>query len=133
MIAEIRALLEELSGCDMSSADGSASLFEFGLDSLLLTQVATLLRKKYRTKITFRQLMEDLSTIDAIASYLDAALPAEPVSEKPQPDLSAVRSLLGFVRHRPRRCRCAERPRRRVTGKAMGTARAASGGDDVNC
>ncbi len=78
LIAEICSFLSGLSGSDISAAEASVSLFELGFDSLLLTQVATQLQKKFRTKVTFRQLMEDLSTIEAIASYLDESLPAEP-------------------------------------------------------
>jgi acyl transferase domain-containing protein/glutamate-1-semialdehyde aminotransferase/thioesterase domain-containing protein/aryl carrier-like protein len=79
LVAEVKEQLAELSGSDLSSADPTTSLLEFGLDSLLLTQVATLLRKRYRARITFRQLMEKLSTIDAIAAYLDETLPPDPV------------------------------------------------------
>ena len=89
LVGEICAVLEELSGASISAADTSVNLLEFGFDSLLLTQVATLLRKKFRTKVTFRQLMEELSTIDAIATYVDANLPPEP-QRKPPPSAAAA-------------------------------------------
>ena len=85
LVGEIGEVLEELSGSSISAADTSMNLLEFGFDSLLLTQVATLLRKKFRTKVTFRQLMEDLSTVDAIATYVDANLPPEPEPSEPEP------------------------------------------------
>ena len=80
LIAEICSFLTGLSGNELTAADAPVSLFELGFDSLLLTQVATQLQKNYRTKVSFRQLMEDLSTIESIASYLDASMPAEPES-----------------------------------------------------
>ena len=55
----------------------STDLLELGLDSLLLTQAATLFQRKFGVRITFRQLMEELSSLDAIASHLDAQLPPE--------------------------------------------------------
>jgi amino acid adenylation domain-containing protein len=48
-----------------------------GLDSLLLTQAAQLIQRKFKVQITFRQLMEELSSLDAIASHVDATLPPE--------------------------------------------------------
>ena len=52
--------------------DVSASFLELGLDSLLLTQAAQLFQRKFGVRITFRQLMEDLSSLDALATHLDA-------------------------------------------------------------
>jgi amino acid adenylation domain-containing protein len=72
-----RSLLTELSGYDLSAVDPSTGLLELGLDSLLLTQAAQLFNRKFGIPVTFRQLMEDLSSVDAIACYLDAKLPAE--------------------------------------------------------
>ncbi len=72
-----RTLLQELSGYDFSTIDVSADLLELGLDSLLLTQAATLFQRKFGVSITFRQLMEELGSLDTIASYLDAKLPPE--------------------------------------------------------
>ncbi|MDP9147111.1 MAG: aminotransferase class III-fold pyridoxal phosphate-dependent enzyme, partial [Acidobacteriota bacterium] len=72
-----RALMEELSGSDLSQVDPSASLLELGLDSLLLTQAAQVFHRKFGVSITFRQLMEELSSLESIAEHLDATLPAE--------------------------------------------------------
>jgi amino acid adenylation domain-containing protein len=73
----VRALLQELSGYDLSTVHPATELLELGLDSLLLTQAATLFQRKFGVPLTFRQLMEELSSIDAIASHLDAQLPSE--------------------------------------------------------
>ena len=50
-----------------SGVDPSTDLLELGLDSLLLTQAATLFQRKFGVSLTFRQLMEELSSLDAIA------------------------------------------------------------------
>jgi amino acid adenylation domain-containing protein len=96
LMAGIRSLLEELSGYDLSEVDSTASLLELGLDSLLLTQAAQLLQRKFSVSITFRQLMEELGSIDEIASHLDATLPAEafaPVTQAPVASSTAAPSV----------------------------------------
>ena len=75
LLAAARKLLEELSGYDLSTVEAATDLLELGLDSLLLTQAATLFQRKFGVSITFRQLMEELSSLEAIASHLDAVLP----------------------------------------------------------
>ena len=71
----IRAMLveifEDLSGLNISGEDVSASFLEIGFDSLLLTQVTQSLQSKFALKITFRQLMDDLATLDALSNYVD--------------------------------------------------------------
>ncbi len=72
----IRALLveifEELSGLDIASEDPAASFLEIGFDSLFLTQITQSLQSKFGIKITFRQLMDDLSTLEHLSAYVDA-------------------------------------------------------------
>ena len=69
--------MEELSGYDLSEVDAAASLLELGLDSLLLTQAAQVFHKKFGVSISFRQLMEELSSLKDIAEHLDATLAPE--------------------------------------------------------
>jgi amino acid adenylation domain-containing protein len=95
LLIAARALLQELSGYDFSNIDSSADLLELGLDSLLLTQAATLFQRKFGVSITFRQLMEELSSLDAIAEHLNAKLPPESSSSaqltaKPAQPIAAV-------------------------------------------
>jgi amino acid adenylation domain-containing protein len=77
LLAASRTLLEELSGYDLSQVDPATSLLELGLDSLLLTQAAQVFHRKFGVSITFRQLMEELGSLQQIAEHLDARLPAE--------------------------------------------------------
>jgi natural product biosynthesis luciferase-like monooxygenase protein len=74
---EVIAVLNHLSGRDLKGADSSASFFDLGFDSLLLTQASQSLRQKFGVKISFRQLLEDLVTIDALSSYLDNKVSAD--------------------------------------------------------
>jgi amino acid adenylation domain-containing protein len=75
LIAQLRSMLENTSGVDMSAVSGSVSLVELGLDSLTLTQVAIQLKQTFKVNISFRQLMEVHRSLDALAAYLDEQLP----------------------------------------------------------
>jgi amino acid adenylation domain-containing protein len=77
LLAAASSLLHELSGYDLSGIDTSASLLELGLDSLLLTQAAQLFQRRFGVPVTFRQLMEELGSLEEIATYLDATMPPE--------------------------------------------------------
>jgi amino acid adenylation domain-containing protein len=72
LIAEI---FEELSGLTIAEADHEASFLELGFDSLFLTQASQALQSKFGVKITFRQLLGDVSTLAALADYIDQQLP----------------------------------------------------------
>jgi amino acid adenylation domain-containing protein len=77
LLALVRSRLTELSGYDLADADPSADLIELGFDSLLLTQASQVLHREFSVSISFRQLMESLNSIEAIASYLDANIHPE--------------------------------------------------------
>ena len=47
LLVEVRGLMQELSGYDLSTVDPSTDLLELGLDSLLLTQAAQLIQRKF--------------------------------------------------------------------------------------
>ena len=81
LISRLRTLFEDVAGADLSSADPAASFIELGLDSLTLTQAAIQLKKSFNFKITFRQLMEQQRSFDALAAFLDAELPPDVVAQ----------------------------------------------------
>ncbi len=74
-LEELKAFVAELSGADLSEADGDASFLELGFDSLFLTQLTQAIQGKYRVKLTFRQIMENYPTLGALASHLEAVAP----------------------------------------------------------
>jgi iturin family lipopeptide synthetase A len=75
--AEVKTILQYLSGHSMTGVNTSASFFDLGFDSLLLTQASQSFRQKFGVKITFRQLMEELLSIDAVTAYLDQKVAAD--------------------------------------------------------
>src|SRR4029453_5674053 len=58
-----------------------------GFHSLPLGQAARSIEKKFRTKITFRQLLNETTSVAALAAHLEQALPAQPaaVTARPHP------------------------------------------------
>ncbi len=77
LIKQIKELLENASGIDMSEVTADMNFIEMGFDSLLLTQIALNLKKEFKLPITFRQLNEEYGTLDSLASFLDENLPQE--------------------------------------------------------
>ncbi|MBK0379126.1 polyketide synthase [Mucilaginibacter segetis] len=75
LIPKLKAIFENASGIDIDSTD--VSFVEAGFDSLLLTQIATNLKKEFNVPVTFRKLFEDYSSLESLALYLDEVLPAD--------------------------------------------------------
>jgi len=76
LCALIRTVIEELSGDSMAGAEPGTSFLEMGFDSLFLGQVAQRLQAQTKVKISFRQLLRDQSTIEKLALFLAAQMPA---------------------------------------------------------
>jgi amino acid adenylation domain-containing protein len=70
LLVELRQLLGDLSGADLATAPANANILELGFDSLILSQAALMLSRKFGVPITFRQLLKDLGTIEALAAHL---------------------------------------------------------------
>ncbi len=75
LIAEIKASLHELSGMEPAQMDQQASFLELGFDSLFLSQAVIRFNQKFKLELSFRQLFEDAPTIEALAEYVDGAMP----------------------------------------------------------
>ena len=77
VLAKLQMLFSEISGIAAAEINTTAPFLEIGLDSLLLTQASTEIHKKFGVKITFRQLLDELSTLEALALHLGQFVPAE--------------------------------------------------------
>jgi amino acid adenylation domain-containing protein len=71
------SMFQELSGISAADLDPAASFMELGFDSLFLTQVTQELQNKFGLKITFRQLLDQESTVQALAAYIHGKIPPE--------------------------------------------------------
>ena len=94
IVSSIHDVFENCSGFDLSEFDGDTTFFEMGLDSLVLTQTATALKKEMEAEVTFRQLLEETTTVDLLAAWYDENLPADkfaaaPVEAAPAPASAA--------------------------------------------
>ncbi len=91
----IKSLIADLSGVEVNDADTGASFFELGFDSLFLTQLTQAIQSKYRVKLTFRQIMESYSSIDALVAHLDATVAPElrPAAVVPAPAAASLPAI----------------------------------------
>jgi glutamate-1-semialdehyde aminotransferase/acyl carrier protein len=74
MLAELEALITDLSGTELTDAEPEASFLELGFDSLFLTQLTQGIQAKFRVKLTFRQIMESYPTLESLAAHLEATV-----------------------------------------------------------
>ena len=73
----------------MSEVDPRGRLLEMGADSLILLEAVRKIEHTYGIHLTMQQMFEDLSTLEALAGYIDRTLPAgitgiaaEPIEEE---------------------------------------------------
>src|SRR5690606_32643767 len=72
LIKKVHTVLENASGIEISRFHPESTFYEIGLDSLLLTQIATILSKEFGLPITFRKLSEEYCSLSLLANYLGA-------------------------------------------------------------
>ena len=82
LAAKLRALVLDLSGIAVD--DDTATFTELGFDSLFLTQASQSIQQRFGVKVTFRQMLGDLSSVEALAKHLDQEMPAS-ASATPNP------------------------------------------------
>ncbi|MGQ9424676.1 amino acid adenylation domain-containing protein [Gilvimarinus sp. F26214L] len=75
--SQLAELIGEVSGLHLEEVSGETHFLEMGLDSLLLTQVASELRRAFKVEVSFRQLLEDYSNLSAVAEFLWQAMSEE--------------------------------------------------------
>ncbi len=71
-VESLRKLFQDLSGLDLAAANADASFYELGFDSLFLTQASLAVSRKFGVEVTFRQLREQLETLEKLAAHLDS-------------------------------------------------------------
>ncbi|MEH2127448.1 MAG: aminotransferase class III-fold pyridoxal phosphate-dependent enzyme [Nostoc sp.] len=80
LIPLLKEVIEETSGLEIASVDDSTTFLEMGLDSLSLTQVGLALKKKFKVKVTLRQLLEICPNLVTLADLINQALSPETLS-----------------------------------------------------
>ncbi|MDQ3256677.1 MAG: aminotransferase class III-fold pyridoxal phosphate-dependent enzyme, partial [Acidobacteriota bacterium] len=77
IISTLKTLLRDLSGIDLDEMDVSETFLEMGFDSLFLTQASLTIQNEFGVKISFRQLLDEFSTLKALATHLEENLSTE--------------------------------------------------------
>ncbi|MET1255845.1 amino acid adenylation domain-containing protein [Aliikangiella maris] len=97
LIDQLKSLFSDASGLDLTQAGNDEGFFELGLDSLFLTQAALQVKKVFKVKVTFRQLLNECGTFSDLANYLaeqgvNLAPPAQPpiANNRHSPDHQAA-------------------------------------------
>ena len=88
LITKVKTVLENSSGIEFEGIDINKNFLEIGFDSLLLTQVASSLKKEFNVPITFRQLNEECASINALTDYISKFISPEQPLAKPQQNFS---------------------------------------------
>jgi len=71
ILGRLKEMLHDLVGLRVGDAESATSFLELGLDSLFLTQASQAFQKEFKVKVTFRQLLDNLSNVQALAAHLD--------------------------------------------------------------
>ncbi|EAW30027.1 Beta-ketoacyl synthase [marine gamma proteobacterium HTCC2143] len=77
MERKLRELLEDVTGSDLGDVEADDHFSEAGLDSLLLTQVATAIEQEFAIGLTFRHLVEDYTSIGELSDFVASEVAPE--------------------------------------------------------
>ncbi len=78
----LREILSDASGIDLEGVDDFTTFMEMGMDSLLLTQVAFNIQSKFGVKVAFRQLLEELSTLNRLSEFIEQQTSPDSLSDE---------------------------------------------------
>ena len=92
ILPKLKEIFVKLLGVNISKIDIHTHFLEMGLDSLILLQIKRAIQEQFDINIPFRLLMEDFSTIYALANHIDQQLPAEEFITKIEPSLTVKAS-----------------------------------------
>jgi acyl carrier protein len=91
VIASLKSIVQDLTGINPAGMDVHANFYDVGVDSLMLIQATQAIQDRFAVKLPVVQLLEELNTLDAVATYLEQALPpdeednAAPSAQLPAP------------------------------------------------
>src|ERR1700741_3168721 len=86
IMSSLKILVNDLTGIDPKDIDIHANFLEAGIDSLTLIQATQLVKEQYDVKLSVVQLLEQLSNMDSLATYIDRELPPEAMAEASKPE-----------------------------------------------
>ncbi len=95
ILATLKRVVNELTGIEVDAIDVNANFIETGVDSLLLIQAVQMMQDTLGVKLSVVQLLEELTSLDLVAGYIDERLPrqeeltAETIPNAPDPPTAA--------------------------------------------
>ncbi|QEG38968.1 aminotransferase class III-fold pyridoxal phosphate-dependent enzyme [Roseimaritima ulvae] len=98
---QLSGLLRERTGYEIADLDRDASFLELGFDSLFLIQLSQQIKQRFRTKVTFRQLIEEVTSVDALITYLAEHQPADAAPTDAAESTAAVAATPAIVEASP--------------------------------
>jgi amino acid adenylation domain-containing protein len=93
VLGQLRAIAADLTGIGQAHVRADLDLFQAGFDSLLLLQAISAIEKRMGVRLSLVEVLEEMSTLDAVARHIDRALPPDAVVADPDaPPASAAPS-----------------------------------------
>jgi len=88
LIDLLKTIVRDLTGTDTSKIEPQAAFFDIGVDSLLMVQAAQRLHDKVGVKLSVVQFLEELTTLEKVAEYVEREMAPERLAElmPPAPD-----------------------------------------------
>jgi glutamate-1-semialdehyde aminotransferase/acyl carrier protein len=86
IVGMLKTLLGRMVGINPDEVSVSATFPEMGADSLFLLEASHAIRNQFGVKVPFRMMLNEYSTIEALAAYIGGKLPAG----SPAPDSEAA-------------------------------------------
>jgi len=97
---QLAEVFEETSGIEINEFDASMTFLEMGMDSLVLTQAASAVKKSFKAEVTFRQMLEETPSLETLVDYLNDLLPPDQFKDQVEPELkeeSRSHDAMGLV------------------------------------
>ncbi|MFL5386007.1 MAG: type I polyketide synthase, partial [Longimicrobiaceae bacterium] len=85
VLDRLTEIAAELTGIDAARIDPGVDLFRIGFDSLFLLQAIQVIEKRLGVRLSLVEMLEEMTTLEAIARHIDRVLPPEAVVHDPQP------------------------------------------------
>ncbi len=98
ILSMLHPVLAELSGFDLNELDTSMTFLEMGFESLILIQLSQSVQRSFDVKVSFRQLIEQIESLDGLVAFLDAQLPPDAFrAAEDQPEMVSTQAPEGPV------------------------------------
>ncbi len=90
LVHQLRGHLARVVGVNPEEIDVATNFLDLGTDSLTLLEISQTVQQNLGVKVPFRLLIDDLTTVDALARYLERRLGADAARALPVPGPAAA-------------------------------------------